>query len=128
MFSLLYMRDGLFLVMYALVVKDPLLIDWQAAGIKEAMKKADQSVVTDKNKGNPSDYSEDLLTATLLFFIQQEQVGLLSPISNGKNMIEDKLLCKVNKLWNVLVLNSPRKNADTADVWEGVGVPAKILK
>ena len=43
-------------------------------------------------------------------------------------MIEDKLLCKVNKLWNVLVLNSPRKNADTADVWEGVGVPAKILK
>jgi len=48
-FSLLYMRDGLFLVMYALVVKDPLLIDWQAAGIKEAMKKADQIVVTDKN-------------------------------------------------------------------------------
>ena len=48
-FSLLYMRDGLFLVMYALVVKDPLLIDWQAEGIKEAMKKADQIVLTDKN-------------------------------------------------------------------------------
>ena len=52
MFSLLYMRDGLFLVMYALVVKDPLLIEWQAAGIKEAMKKADQSLETDKKQNN----------------------------------------------------------------------------
>ena len=42
--------DGRFQVMYALVVKDPLLIEWQAAGIKEAMKKADQSLETDKKQ------------------------------------------------------------------------------
>ena len=36
-FSLLYMRDGLFTVMYALAFKDELLIEWQAAGIAEAV-------------------------------------------------------------------------------------------
>jgi hypothetical protein len=32
------MRDGLFMVMYALVFKDELLIEWQAEGIEEAIR------------------------------------------------------------------------------------------
>ena len=36
--TLLYMWDGLLLVMYALVFKDELLIEWQAEGIEEAIR------------------------------------------------------------------------------------------
>ena len=35
---MLYMRDGLFMVMYALLFKDELLIEWQAKRIEEAIR------------------------------------------------------------------------------------------
>ena len=38
------MRDGLFTVMYALAFKDEVLIEWQAAGIEEAISKKEDVV------------------------------------------------------------------------------------